>query len=66
MNTCPECGKVATDAEAMRSWMWLRRGEEGHWTCSESCLLAHLRKVTMEPPKERWLPTPEDEERMGQ
>ena len=63
MNTCPECGKVADDAEAVRDWYWLRRGAVGFWACSMRCLVEHVDKA-QHTVFENWLPTPEDEARM--
>lgn len=65
MNTCPECGKMADDGEAVRSWFWLRRGGEGFWACSVLCLRELLAKTTLLP-VEQWIPNPEEVKRMSE
>ena len=61
--TCPVCEKKAHVSIAVNSWYWVRKGGVGHWFCSFPCVCASELKFN---PYTRYVPTPEEEERMGQ
>ncbi len=64
MTECASCKEKISDGGAISTWFWLRRGEEGNWFCSKSCISDHLKNEALTRPFSFFKPTQDEEARM--
>lgn len=62
---CGICQKEEGFAVFMRDWFWLKRGATGFWFCSFQCACASEMKF-IKAEGQRWIPTKDEKERIGQ